>query len=83
MYGAWEGNEHLQVMWGVKGRPSGMTETFSPTCVTSETVNSMFCEGDLKDFHGQCAALRSSFLRERGKEKERERGKKREREEGE
>lgn len=55
-----------------------MMETFSPTCVTSEPVNSMFCEGDLKDFPGQCAALRSSFLRERGKE--RERGKKREKE---
>lgn len=84
MYGALEGNEHLQVMWRVKGRPSGVTETFSPTFVTSEPVNSMFCEGDLKDFPGQCAAIGSLFLRERGKGKERERDKEgeREREEG-
>ena len=70
MYGAWEANRHLQTTWGGRGRPRAMTETVSPTCVTSEPGNSMFCEGNLKDFPGQCATHKKSVL-ERESERER------------
>lgn len=62
-----------------------MTETFSPTCVTSESVKSAFCEGDLKDFPGQCATLTEGEGEESGDggerrgERQREEGRRKER----
>lgn len=40
----------MSVGYTGRGRPGRVTEIFSPSCVTSEPVNSVFCEGDVKIF---------------------------------